>query len=49
MANEAAAPKLAPPWWADLLCGAVGGCVGIAIGHPFDTIKVSRARLRHAR
>jgi len=40
MANEAAAPKLAPPWWADLLCGAVGGCVGIAIGHPFDTIKV---------
>ncbi len=28
-------------FWCDFIAGWVGGSVGIAVGHPFDTLKVS--------
>jgi solute carrier family 25 (mitochondrial carnitine/acylcarnitine transporter), member 20/29 len=28
------------PWWLDFAGGVVGGCCGIVIGHPLDTIKL---------
>ena len=29
-----------PPWWLDFAGGVVGGCAGVVIGHPLDTIKL---------
>jgi solute carrier family 25 carnitine/acylcarnitine transporter 20/29 len=28
------------PWWLDFAGGVVGGCCGIVIGHPLDTVKL---------
>ena len=38
------------PWWQDLSGGIVGGCAGIVIGHPLDTLKlrIQTGQFRHA-
>ena len=33
-----------PEW--NILCGAVGGLCSLAVGHPFDTVKVRMQRAR---
>jgi len=30
----------APPWWLSYAAGSIGGCSGVVVGHPFDTVKV---------
>ena len=35
-------------FWCDFIAGWVGGSVGIAVGHPFDTLKVRQQALRSA-
>ncbi len=27
--------------WCDFLAGCIGGCAGVMVGHPLDTLKVS--------
>jgi len=34
-------------FWCDFVAGWVGGCAGILVGHPFDTLKVRQQAFQH--
>jgi hypothetical protein len=33
--------------WCDFLAGCIGGCAGVMVGHPLDTLKVSVLPIPH--
>jgi len=35
-------------FWCDFMAGWVGGCAGLLVGHPFDTLKVRQQAFNDA-